>query len=162
MYSIISVDVTKCTGCRTCELFCSTRNAKESNPARARLYVVRSEKDERITSVPVICQQCEDALCVKLCPADALVRDTDTHAVIVDEERCLGCRTCVQVCPFGAPYVDPRLGVCQKCTLCEGDPWCVKACPNEALTFVAADEVSVHRKRAAVGEYLAYLEKPTD
>ena len=155
---IIDIDVDKCTGCRTCEFACSVRNYKESNPSRARIYIVSSSVDERLVCIPVVCQQCVDPLCLRFCPANAIERDPDTNAVVVREDRCLGCRTCVEVCPFGAPSVDPRLGTSQKCTLCDGDPTCVKFCPNQALTFVSDDEAGLGRKRAAVGRYLTELE----
>jgi anaerobic carbon-monoxide dehydrogenase iron sulfur subunit len=155
---IIDVDVDKCTACRSCEFACSVKNLGESNPSRANIHIVRSESEGRITAIPVVCQQCVDALCVRLCPARALVRHPQTNAVVVNAERCLGCRTCVEVCPYGAPSVDPRSGVSQKCTLCDGDPTCVKFCPNGALSFVEDDEASVRRKRSSVERYLRELD----
>ena len=85
---------------------------------------------------------------MKMCPAEALSRNEETGAVVVAKERCLGCHTCVYVCPFGAPAVDPITGVCEKCTLCDGDPHCVKVCAKEALTFGDDFEEGPHRKRA--------------
>jgi Fe-S-cluster-containing hydrogenase component 2 len=156
-YGRISVHAEKCTGCRCCELACSLRNYGECNPARARIFVVASQIDGVISSVPVLCQQCEDPLCVTMCPASALSRDETTHAVVVDKPKCLGCRTCVEVCPFGGISVDPRTGTAEKCTLCEGDPLCVKVCTQGALTYVAAEEEGVHRKRTGAEKYLEYL-----
>ena len=80
----------------------------------------------------MVCQQCEDPLCMAMCPAGALSRSPETHAVVVDPDKCLGCRTCVEVCPFGAPSVDPRTGKSEKCNLCDGDPTCVKVCSQFA------------------------------
>lgn len=156
-YGRLTVDVEKCTGCRCCELACSLRNYGECNPSRSRIYVVGSQIDGVITTIPVVCQQCEEALCVTMCPAQALGRDSETHAVVVDAERCLGCRTCVEVCPFGGPSVDPRTGSCEKCTLCEGDPACVKVCSQQALTYLSAEEESIHRKRVGAQRYLEHL-----
>ncbi|MCL5735726.1 MAG: 4Fe-4S dicluster domain-containing protein [Actinobacteria bacterium] len=92
-----------------------------------------------------------------MCPAKALRRDTTTAAVIVDADRCLGCRTCVEVCPFGAPAVDYRTGKADKCDLCNGDPTCVKFCSQGALSFVSAEDESFQRKRAMVSGYVEYL-----
>lgn len=156
-YGRLVVEPEKCTGCRTCELFCSLKNFGEVNPARARIHVVRSQKDNIITTVPVVCQQCEDPLCMAMCPAGALSRNLHTNAVVVDKEKCLGCRTCVEVCPFGAPSVDPRTGKSDKCTLCDGDPTCAKYCSQNALKFVPAEEESMTRKRDMVDKYLEHL-----
>ena len=156
-YGRLLVEPEKCTGCRTCELFCSLRNFGEVNPARARIHVVRSQEDNIITTVPVVCQQCEDPLCMAMCPAGALSRNLETNAVVVDHDKCLGCRTCVQVCPFGAPSVDPRTGKSEKCDLCGGDPICVKFCSQEALKFVTAAEESMTRKRDMVDKYVEHL-----
>lgn len=153
----IAVDPDKCVGCRICEMICSLRNYGECNPARARISVIRTEESGSVSTVPVLCQQCEQALCMELCPANALCRSPLTHAVVVDHERCLGCRTCVEVCPLGGPSVDPRTGRSEKCTLCDGDPMCVKACPEGALAFVEADEEALHRRRAAAGTLVEYL-----
>ncbi|MCL5942843.1 MAG: 4Fe-4S dicluster domain-containing protein [Actinobacteria bacterium] len=156
-YGRLLVEPEKCTGCRTCELFCSLRNFGEVNPARARIHVVRSQEDNIITTVPVVCQQCEDPLCMAMCPAGALSRNLETNAVVVDHDKCLGCRTCVQVCPFGAPSVDPRTGKSEKCDLCGGEPVCVKFCSQEALKFVTAEEESMTRKRDMVDKYVEHL-----
>lgn len=151
------VEAEKCTGCRNCELFCSLKNFGEVNPARARIHVVRSQTDNIITTVPVVCQQCDEPLCMEMCPAGALSRHPRTNAVVVDHDRCLGCRTCTQVCPFGAPSVDPRHGKSEKCDLCGGDPTCVKLCSQDALKFVHAEEESMTRRRDMVGTYVEHL-----
>lgn len=156
-YSVLHVDVEKCTGCRNCEIVCSLFHKGESNPSRARIYVVRTQKNGYITTIPVVCRQCTDALCMEMCPAQALQRDTRTHGVVVDVDRCLGCRTCVEVCPFGGASVDARTGKSDKCNLCDGDPTCVKFCSQGAISYVNAEEESSHRRRVVVGKYVEYL-----
>lgn len=156
-YGRIVVDVEKCVACRSCEYACSTKNYGECNPARSRIFAVRSIADATITAVPVVCQQCEDPLCVAMCPVTALRRDDETHAVVLDADRCLGCRTCVEVCPFGAPSVDPRTGVSEKCDLCKGDPTCVKVCAFDAIKYMPAEEESMHLKRSLAEKYLEHV-----
>jgi anaerobic carbon-monoxide dehydrogenase iron sulfur subunit len=151
------VEPEKCRGCRYCEHVCSLKHYGEVNPARARIHVVISQKDEVIVNVPVVCQQCEDALCVQMCPAGALSRSQDTGAVVVSADKCLGCRTCVEVCPFGAPSVDPRTGISEKCNLCDGDPTCVKFCAFGALQFVDSEEESMVRRRDLMADYVRQL-----
>jgi len=153
----ITVDADKCIGCHCCELACSLHNYGECNPSRARIYVACLQGEGGVTASPVLCQQCEDPLCVTMCPAGALQREPRTHAVVVDRDKCLGCRTCVEVCPFGGPAVDPRTGTSEKCDLCDGDPICVKVCSQRAIRFVSAREESQYRKRAGAGKYVDYL-----
>ena len=162
MLKVVTVDIEKCTGCRSCEIACSLHNFGECNPARARIHVVKTQREGITTTVPVLCRQCADPLCVKMCPADALARDERTGAIVVDAERCLGCHTCVYVCPFGAPHVDPVTGISEKCTLCEGDPHCVKVCSKEALTYSDVFEEGPHRMRAGLEKYLDHLETATE
>jgi Fe-S-cluster-containing dehydrogenase component len=97
-----------------------------------------------------------------MCPVTALRRDEGTHAVVVDVDRCLGCRTCVEVCPFGAPSVDPRTGKSEKCTLCDGDPICVKVCAFDAIKFMPADEESMYLKRSLAERFLEHVRAGTE
>ena len=136
---------------------CSLRSHGECNPSRARLSVVRLRDDGAVSAVPITCRQCEDALCVTMCPAEALSRSGADGTVVIDAKACIGCRTCVEVCPLGAPAVDPRLGTSQKCTLCDGDPPCVRVCAERALTFTDAEEEGMLRKRAALDAYLEHV-----
>ncbi len=161
-YGRLVVDVEKCVACRCCEYACSLKNYGECNPARSRIFAVRSVIDATIAAVPVVCLQCEDPLCVVMCPVTALSRDEKTHAVVVDADRCLGCRTCVEVCPFAAPSVDPRTGTSEKCDLCGGDPTCVKVCTFDAIKFIPADEEGVHLKRSLAAKYLDHLHNLTE
>ena len=85
---------------------------------------------------PVSCRHCDDPLCVKSCIAGALSK---VDGIIrVDRERCVGCLTCVLVCPYGAlaPAGD---GIMQKCELCLenacDEPACVAGCPNRAIVY---------------------------
>ena len=84
------------------------------------------------------CQQCEDAPCVIGCPAKALSRNMEMGRVEVDYEKCIGCRTCVSVCPFGAMHFVPSDRKVIKCDLCDGDPQCVRFCDVKAVSLVEA------------------------
>ena len=76
--------------------------------------------------------------------------------LLVDENRCIGCRRCTYACPYGAITVDPDLQVAVKCTLCEGDPKCVEFCPRDALDYVRADKISIKKKRDTIEKFLEY------
>lgn len=155
------VDASKCSGCGCCELVCSLRSQGDCNPSRSLVSVVRVDSEGWVAPVPVTCRQCEDPLCVTLCPAGALSRRGDDGVVVVDADCCIGCRTCVEVCPCGAPSVDVRTGAAHKCTLCGGDPVCVTVCPEKAITFTDCQEEGPRRKRAAAETYLEYLASAT-
>jgi len=153
---LITVDLDKCTGCQICELACSLYNAKECNPEKSRVRIVRSEIDGIIYTIPTLCQQCETPMCMEMCPIGAISRNTDTGALIVDEDRCIGCRRCVNACPYGAIMVDPDTQVASKCTMCDGEPKCVEFCPKDALEYVRVDKISIKKRRESIDKFLEY------
>lgn len=139
---VLSVDLNLCTGCRCCELRCAFKHHQECNPSYSRLRVVKF--DRLGISVPIFCLQCEDAFCQEICPTKAIQRDTNTGALVLNEEKCIGCRACTMVCPFlGLQVLSDRKVV--KCDLCGGDPYCVKYCETGALRYVEAEDVWIQR-----------------
>ncbi len=129
-----------CLGCHLCEYNCAFANSGVSDMAKALknkpIYPrIRVEEDGKI-SYAVSCRHCEDPICVRSCISGALsVKD---GAVCIDRERCVGCLTCVLVCPYGAVSQNGD-GVVQKCELCLqnsfGAPACVQGCPNRAIVY---------------------------
>lgn len=145
MEKIIAVEYEKCTGCRLCELVCSVVHHGVSNPERSRIRVIKWESEG--IYVPTVCQQCEDAPCMNACPQKAISRDPETDAVMVDYSKCIGCRFCVAVCPFGAMSYNAKDKKVFKCDLCGGDPQCVRFCDVKAVNYVPANTVSYLKKR---------------
>ncbi|MFI5393975.1 MAG: 4Fe-4S dicluster domain-containing protein [Candidatus Binatia bacterium] len=148
---MLAVDHFRCTGCRLCEIACSTRHDGAANPAAARLAVVRWEEEG--IHVPTTCRQCDVAMCGEVCQPKAIHRDSGTGALLVDYGRCIGCRMCVMGCPYGAMSVHPVDRQVIKCTLCDGDPQCVRFCETGALRFVEPEMVAA-AKRTATAETL--------
>ena len=111
--------------------------ALKGKPIYPRIHV---EGDERITYA-VSCRHCTDPLCVKCCISGALGKKDGV--IRIDPERCVGCFTCVLVCPYGALAPSER-GVMQKCELCLenacGEPACAKGCPNRAIVYEEREE----------------------
>ena len=148
---VIYVDPEKCTGCKVCEMVCSLYHENQINPSKARIYVMTNEQEG--IDIPVICQQCEDPPCEKVCPTHAIYRDKTTGAKLINEKACIGCRMCINACPFGAPSVRGDTGEVIKCDLCMGEPQCVEFCEPKALQFIPATRAAMQKKRASAQKY---------
>ncbi len=142
MLKTLIVNPNKCTGCKICELACSYKHLKTMNPMRSRIHVVRIAH-EPIDS-PIYCIQC--GLCISACPSAAISRNMKTGAIKVDPKRCTGCGICVHVCPYGAATLDPESGKALMCDLCDGDPECVKACPENALLYLDSEKAAKYKQ----------------
>ena len=86
---------------------------------------------------------------MRICPVRALRRKTETGAIVLDCDRCIGCKQCMVVCPFGAIHFNHATGRLFKCDLCDGDPECVKWCYTGAVSFCEESGVP-HGKRHGV------------
>ena len=129
-----------CLGCHLCEYNCAFANSGQTNIVKAlkgksifpRIHV---EGEDKITFA-VSCRHCEDPMCVKSCISGALTKKDGT--VCIDRNKCVGCLTCILVCPYGAMSQNAN-GAVQKCELCMGntcgEPACVKGCPNKAIVY---------------------------
>jgi carbon-monoxide dehydrogenase iron sulfur subunit len=148
-----------CIGCGLCEVYCRLKHSKSKDLIKAYKQetprpISRLRVDESgIVSFSVRCQHCDDAPCIRACLTGALSRDPETSLVVVDEERCIGCGTCVLACPLGVPKLDTSEKIMVKCDLCQDEelPVCVANCPNEALLYVdVAEESSDSKKQDAI------------
>lgn len=129
-----------CLGCHLCEYNCAFANsglsdmalALKGKPISPRIHVEEGEK----ISYAVSCRHCEDPICVKCCIAGALHKEDGV--IMVDQNKCVGCLTCVLVCPYGA-LTPGETGIMQKCELCLqnscGEPACAAGCPNNAIIY---------------------------
>lgn len=145
MKKLLVVNSEKCSGCRTCENACSYFHEGEFNPALARLTVISWKKEGM--DFPVICQQCETPLCKEVCPVNAIYLDENTSAWIINEEKCIGCKLCVNACPVGAMSFHSQKRMPFKCDLCKGEPQCVKRCVMDAIEYMELDKAIIQKKR---------------
>lgn len=145
------VDPQKCTGCQQCLIACSMQHQGNINPKLAMLKIIRLESQE--LDIPVICMACDNALCIKVCPMNARLRQ-ENGTVITNTDVCIGCRACVYICPVGTPAVNPYTGQTMTCDMCQGDqtgPWCVTACREGALKVSENDTLTKDVARARAG-----------
>jgi carbon-monoxide dehydrogenase iron sulfur subunit len=147
---------TKCLGCGLCEVYCRTAHSKFKD-------VVKAHNRDNATSAIVIenifrqskpisyfvlqCRHCLSPICVKACISGAMYKD-EQGIVHNDKKRCVGCLSCVLVCPFGAIKKSRDGKTISKCDLCVGygEPLCVKNCPNDAIKLLDENEAEVALK----------------
>ena len=128
----ILFDPQKCTGCSTCEMVCSERNVSKIAPSSASVKVLRDEGEGK--NFAILCQHCRRPLCLEACPTRAIEKGED-GIVRINKLFCVECGLCTMACPEAAPLLDEKTRGINKCDLCEGDPLCVKHCPENALVF---------------------------
>ena len=116
------------------------------NPKLSNIQVHSFNPD---VDVPAVCAMCPDNPCIAACPVEpdpktgrkALFRDPSTHAVTCDKARCIGCGQCEEACRVGVIMSNPETNNPERmCTLCDGDPQCVKHCPYGSLSHVKVNE----------------------
>ncbi|MCL5735721.1 MAG: 4Fe-4S dicluster domain-containing protein [Actinobacteria bacterium] len=139
------MDQERCDGCAKCAEACSLFHTGTSDPARSRIRILGLENHQLFA--PSTCQHCETPFCTEACPTRACHRDEESHAVLIDPEVCMGCKTCIVACPFGAPTFDELEGVSIKCDYCQGEPQCVAVCEPGAISYVFSDENNLRRRR---------------
>lgn len=141
MKGLFKYDVNRCVSCLACVAACRLVN-RGNVPWRMLL----SDNPGGYPGLPVhnlsiACNHCEFPACLDSCPAKAYHVDSATGAVILDEDKCMGCNYCFWNCPFDAPHYDSKLKNVQKCHFCNerliagGQPSCTSACPTGALSF---------------------------
>src|SRR5262245_7273181 len=134
------LDQTQCIGCHACTVACKSEN--EVPLGVFRTWVKYIEKgafpDARRHFAVLRCNQCDDAPCTTICPTRALFR-RDDGIVDFDSDACIGCKSCMQACPYDAIYIDPSQGTAAKCNYCahrvdmDLAPACEIVCPTQAI-----------------------------
>ena len=141
---VIAVHLDRCTGCKTCELYCATERGSNSKLLlqavqeiplpQARVRVEGSNE----VPVAIQCRHCLQAPCLDACLTGALIRDADSGMVVIQENDCIGCWTCTLFCPYGVIYPWPERKIALKCDRClyMEAPVCIDVCPTKALELV--------------------------
>lgn len=164
------IDLQRCVGCQTCTVVCKAEHI--SPPDILRCYVMKKEIGEypntRRINLPMLCMQCENPPCEKVCPTGATER-LPNGIVVVHQDECIGCHACATACPYGSRsfrkdsqgyfpgndltplekigYESHPVGISEKCDFCIGrlnqglEPACVVSCITKARIFGTLDEL---------------------
>lgn len=139
-------DQSRCTGCHGCSVACKNWHGLPPGPLKY-LRIYQYEKGRfpnvRVHIQWVPCYHCKEPVCVSHCPSHAIYKEVKYGAVLIESEKCNGCRTCYEACPYGAlVFESDEIGVgVQKCNMCFDrlelgeQPICVLACRTRALDF---------------------------
>ena len=143
------IDNRKCIGCHACTVACKAEHEVPLGVNRTWVkYIEKGTFPNTTRHFSVMrCNHCEDAPCVEICPVTALYTRKD-GIVDFDPRRCIGCKGCMQACPYDALYIDPDTHTAAKCNYCAHrvdiglEPACVNVCPEHAIISGDMDDDS--------------------
>jgi carbon-monoxide dehydrogenase iron sulfur subunit len=153
---VIYVKPDKCMGCKSCEIGCAVQHSEgktlfsallEIPAPMKRLFVETAEG----VKMPILCRHCDDAPCLNACISGCLYKD-ENGFIRRKKERCVGCWTCLMVCPFGVVTRDVNKHLAVKCDRCHklDVPACVTACPTKALVVKDLDQIPKEKRQNVI------------
>ncbi len=166
----IIVDIEKCLACKSCEIACAVAHSKSKVLQEAIQELPQPQR--RVTvlaagefAVPLQCRHCEDAPCITVCPTAAIHRQETEGPVLIEQDKCIGCKYCLVVCPFGVIELSRDGKVMVKCDLCferakAGQvPACVEACPTKALQLGSEKDLAAGKRQRAAQDLVSSTQK---
>jgi molybdopterin-containing oxidoreductase family iron-sulfur binding subunit len=188
----MAIDITKCIGCRACAVACKSNNNLPNGMWWNRVVTVGGEEvdtasgtypdDLTLGYTPISCQHCDEPPCVEVCPAEATWKDEETGIVVIDAEKCIGCKLCIDICPYSARSfneqvpeypVEFALGdadapqhvekVVEKCTFCANRikrgavPACMELCLARCRFWGDLDDPQSEVNQYIAGKETFYL-----
>ena len=160
------VNTDRCVQCHACEVACKSWNGIELGVKWRKVLDVWSGQFPNVANrtISYSCMHCSKPRCIEICPQKAIAKRADDGIVVVDQGKCIGCKSCFKACPFHIPQYG-KSGRMQKCDMClerlsQGkQPACVATCPGEALKFHEIGNLS-GRSDSNCGERLSASTNP--
>ena len=161
MAKVFVIDVARCSGCYNCQLACKDEHVgndwtpyAKPQPEIGQFWCKVEENvcgtlpKVKIHYIPKLCNHCTKAACLEACPHEAIYRREQDGLILIDPEKCQGCKSCQEACPYGVIYFNEELKISQKCTGCahlldngRSRPRCADVCPTQALKFGEEEEL---------------------
>ena len=166
----IVVDLDRCIGCHSCEIACKNEYEVDLGICYNKVRQVGPFGEyPRLQQyfLPTMCQQCQNAPCIDVCPVGASQRAED-GVVLIDAATCIGCQACIAACPYGVRSYNAVKGIVEKCSLChdlteQGEqPRCVAACCGSARYWGDLDDPTSDAARAIAAADPAALHRLPD
>jgi len=150
------IDYSRCIGCQACVQACEEC---DTHRGRSMIHLETIKRTDSVQTAPQVCMHCEDPICARVCPADAIKKTADGVVQSSLKPRCIGCSNCVLACPFGVPKYDGYVDQMMKCDMCYDRtsvgkrPMCATVCPSQALSFTTLEEIDRTRHGTAVNTW---------
>jgi Fe-S-cluster-containing dehydrogenase component/formate-dependent nitrite reductase membrane component NrfD len=172
------IDNRKCIGCHACSTACKSENEVPLGVNRTWVKYTETGAYPDVTRHFQVtrCNHCENAPCARICPVSAMYQ-RDDGIVEFDKDVCIGCKACIQACPYDAIHIDPNFGTASKCHFCSHridiglEPACVVVCPEHAIVagdmddpaseiskVLAKQNVTVRKPEQGTAPKLFYIE----
>lgn len=138
------IDHSRCIGCQSCLQACAEC---DTHRGVSMIHLETIQRSDSVQTAPQVCMHCEDPICARVCPADAIKKTPDGVVQSSLKPRCIGCSNCVVSCPFGVPKYRAEIDQMMKCDMCYDrssvgkKPMCATVCPSGALTFTTMEEI---------------------
>lgn len=164
------IDVSKCNGCYSCQISCKDEHVgndwtpyAKPQPDTGQFWIKINESVRgtvpkvKMAYRPILCMHCDNAPCISACKIKGGIYKRHDGMVVINPQKCTGCKNCIDACPYGAIYFNEDLNLAQKCTGCAHlidrgwkDPRCVDICPAGAISFGEESELVERTKQAVV------------
>lgn len=150
------IDYSRCIGCQSCVQACEEC---DTHRGHSMIHLDVIQRGDSVQTVPQVCMHCEDPICARVCPADAIKQTPDGVTQSSLKPRCIGCSNCVLSCPFGVPNYKVEFDQMMKCDYCYDRtstgkrPMCATVCPSQALAFTTREWIEQNRRGVAINEW---------
>jgi len=150
------LDASRCIGCQACVQACQEC---DTHRGVSMIHLETIQRRDTVQTAPQVCMHCEDPICARVCPADAIKKTDDGVVQSSLKPRCIGCSNCVLACPFGVPKYLVSIDQMMKCDLCYDRtsvgkrPMCATVCPSQALAFTTLDDIRQTRAGTPINEW---------